>query len=142
MSDDRLLFPALSFIFCRRKLLREVYTRWDNAAFANFVAAASRTISNWFEFVRLITVTKFCRSDNYFHEINRVTQGDLLQRLVPATCRSDLSPSVSRPLLLRLRNLHGHIQNKRTPGPWTSPLEPVHGPCPWTSPVDHPLFCN
>ena len=75
-----------------------MYTRCDNAAFANFVAAISRTNSNWFEFVRLIVATKFCRSDNDFHEINRVTQGDLLRRLVPATCRSDLSPSVSRPL--------------------------------------------
>ena len=70
-----------SFIFCRSDLLPEVYTRSDNAAVANFVAAI-----------------KFCRSDNDFHEINRVTQGDLLRRLVPATCRSDLSPSVSRPL--------------------------------------------
>ena len=83
---------------CRSDLLPEVYTRCDNAAFANFVAAISRTNSNWFEFVRLIAATKFCRSDNDFHEINRVTQGDLLRRLVPATCRSDLSPSVSRPL--------------------------------------------
>ena len=78
-------------------LLREVYTLCDNAAFANFVGATSRTNSNWFEFVRLITATKFCRSDNDFHEINRVTQGDLLRRLVSATCRSNLSPSVSRP---------------------------------------------
>ena len=75
-----------------------MHTRCDNATFANFVAAISRTNSNWFEFVRLIAATKFCRSDNDFNEINRVTQGDLLRRLVPATCRSDLSPSVSRPL--------------------------------------------
>ena len=32
-----------SFIFCRSDLLPEVYTRCDNAAFANFVAAISRT---------------------------------------------------------------------------------------------------
>ena len=31
-----------SFIFCRSDLLREVYTRCDNAAFANFVAATDR----------------------------------------------------------------------------------------------------
>ena len=74
-----------SFIFCRSDLLPEVYTRCDNAAFANFVAAISRTNSNWCEFVRLIAATKFCRSDYDFHEINRVTQGDLLRRLVPAT---------------------------------------------------------
>ena len=91
-----------------------MYTRCDNAASANFVAESlSRTNSNWFEFVRLIAVTEFCRSDNDFHEINRVTQGDLLRRLVPATCRSDLSPSVSRPLyfgdvnLKTFLNLHG-----------------------------------
>ena len=88
------------------RLVAEVCTRCDNAAFANFVAATSRTNSNWFEFVRLIAATKFCRSDNDFHEINRVTQGDLLRRLVPATYRSDLSPSVSRPLnALRLKYL-------------------------------------
>ena len=75
-----------------------MYTRCDSAAFANFVAAISRTNSNWFELVRLIAATKFWCSDNDFHEIHRVTQGDLLQRLVPATCRSDLSPSVSQPL--------------------------------------------
>ena len=39
------------------------------------------------EFVRLIAATKFCRSDNDFHEINRVTQGDLLRRRVAATYR-------------------------------------------------------
>ena len=86
-----------SFIFCRSDLLPEVYTRCDNAAFSNFVAAISRTNSNWFEFVRLIATTKFCRSDNDFHEINRVTLGDLLWRLVSAMCHSDLSPSVSWP---------------------------------------------
>ena len=52
----------------------------------------------WFEFVRLIAGTKFSRRDNDFHQINRVTQSELLWRLVPATCHSDLSPSVSRPL--------------------------------------------
>ena len=35
--------------------------------------------------VRLIAATKFCRSDNDFHKINRVTQGD---GIVAATCRS------------------------------------------------------
>ena len=40
---------TLSFILCRSDLLPEVYTRCDNAAFANFVAAISRTNSNQFE---------------------------------------------------------------------------------------------
>ena len=51
--------------------------------------------------VQFFFSTKFCRSDNDFHEINCVTQGELLRRLVPATCRSDLSPSVSRPIDLQ-----------------------------------------
>ena len=83
-----------------QRLVAGMYTRCDNAAFANFVAAISRTNLNWFEFVRLISATKFCRSDNDFHENNRVTQGDLLRRPVHAACRSDLSPSASRPLPL------------------------------------------
>ena len=90
-----------------------MYTRCDNSAFVNFVAAISRTNSNWFEFVRLIAATKFCRSDNDFHEINRVTQGGLLRRLVPATCRSDLSPSVSRPLLIKNDIILSSIQRSR-----------------------------
>ena len=47
--------------------------------FANFVAAISRTNSNQFEFVRLSAATKFCHSDNDFHKINHVTQGELLR---------------------------------------------------------------
>ena len=39
-----------------------------------------------------------CFFDNDFHKINRVTRGGFLGRQVPAVCRSDLSPSVSRPL--------------------------------------------
>ena len=58
-----------------QRLVAEVYTRCDTAAFANFVAAIRRTNLNWFEFVRLIVATKFCRSDNDFHKSNRVTQG-------------------------------------------------------------------
>ena len=76
-----------SFIFCRSDLLPEVYARCDNAAFANFVAAISRTNSNWFEFVQLIAVTKSAPATMIFTEINRVTRGELLRRLVPATCR-------------------------------------------------------
>ena len=91
-----------------------MYTRCDNASFANFVTAISRTNSNWFEFVRLIAATKFCRSDNDFHEINRVTQGELLRRLVPATCRSDLSPSVSR-LTRQRKNGTGPIKSGTVP---------------------------
>ena len=83
--------------WCRGDLLPEVDTRYDNATFANFVTAISRTNPNWFEFVQLIAATKFCRSDNNFHKINRAIRGELLRRLVPVTYRSDLSPSVSRP---------------------------------------------
>ena len=36
--------------------------------------------------LRLIAAKKFCRSDNDFYKIKRVTQGELLRRLVPATC--------------------------------------------------------
>ena len=96
MADHMTLSHWFIYILSQRLVAGSVHTI-DNAAFANFVAATSRTNSNWFEFVQLIAATKFCRSDNDFHEINRVTQGDLLRRLVPATCRSDLSPSVSRP---------------------------------------------
>ena len=86
MADHMTLSHWFIYILSQH-LLPEVYTRCDNAAFANFVAAISRTNSNWFEFVRLIAATKFCPSDNDFHEINRVTQGDLLRRIVPATYR-------------------------------------------------------
>ena len=54
----------------------------------------SHEYSNQFESVPQIAATKFCRSDNDFH----VTRGDLLQQPVAATCRSDLSHRVSRPL--------------------------------------------
>ena len=72
------MWPSLigSFIFCHSDLLPEVYTHCDNAAFANFVAAIGRTNFDQFEFVRLLAQTKFCRSDNDFHKINRVTQGE------------------------------------------------------------------
>ena len=75
--------------------LPEVYTGCDNAA--NCVATIGRTNSNEFEFVRLIAATKFCLSDSDFCKISRVTQGELLRRLVPATFCSDLSPSLFRP---------------------------------------------
>ena len=86
--------------FVTATCLPNVYTRCVNAASANFVAAISRTNSNWFEFVQLIAATEFCCSDNYVHNINSVTRGVLLHRLVPTTCRSDLSPNVSRPLYI------------------------------------------
>ena len=53
---------SLAATCCRR----DVYTRCDNAAFAYFVAAISRTNSNWCECVRLVEATKFCPSDNDF----------------------------------------------------------------------------
>jgi len=80
-------------------LLLEVYTWCDNAAFANFVAVISRTNSNWFEFVQPIAASKSAAATMIFTKINRVTRGELLWGLVPMTCRSGLSPSVSRPLL-------------------------------------------
>ena len=40
-----------------------------------------------------------------FTKNHRVTRGELLRRLIPATCRSDLSPSVSRPLLAWQQNV-------------------------------------
>ena len=98
MADHMTLSHWFIYILSQRLAAGSVlYTQCDNAAFAIVVAAISRTNSNWFDFVRLIAATKFCRSDNDFREINRVIQSDLLRRLVPATCRSDLSPSVSRP---------------------------------------------
>ena len=98
MADHMTLSHWFIYILSQRLIAGSVHTM-QQLCFpcANFVAAISRTNSNWLEFVRLITATKFCRSDNDFHEINRVTQGELLWRLVPATSRSDLSPSVSRP---------------------------------------------
>ena len=114
-----------------------MYTRCDNAAFANFVAAISRTNSNWFEFVRLIAATKFCRSDNDFHEINRVTQGDLLRRLVPATCRSNLSPSVSRPLRCRQNLKFGDFTSSLC-----SPLRYLLNACCTCSTIIYALLTN
>ena len=49
------------------RLVAEACTRCDKAACAYFVAAICHTNSNWFEFVRQIAATKFCRSDNGFH---------------------------------------------------------------------------
>ena len=77
MADHMKLSHWFIYILSQRLVAGSVH-----AAFANFVAAISRTNSNQFEFERLIAATKFCRSDNDFHEINRVTQGDLLQRLI------------------------------------------------------------
>ena len=68
-------------------MLPEQYTRWDNIAFANFVAAISRTNSNQFEFMRLIAVTKFCRSDNDFHKKSPCHT----RRIVAATYPRDVS---------------------------------------------------
>ena len=89
-------YGTLSHWFIYILSRRLVATRCDNAAFANFVTAISRTNSNWFEFVQLIAATKSAPATMIFTKINRVTQGELLRRLVPATCRSDLSPTVSR----------------------------------------------
>ncbi len=71
-----------------QRLVAEVCTRCDNAAFAHFVAAISHTNSNWFEFVRLIAATKFCHSDKDC----RKNAGTMSHE---ATCCSDLSPSVN-----------------------------------------------
>ena len=80
-----------SFIFGSCGLLPEVYTRCDNAAFANFVAAISRTNSNWFEFVRLIVATNSAAATmisiklTVSHEANCC--GDLSPQRVAATYR-------------------------------------------------------
>ena len=71
--------------FCRSDLLPEVYTRCDNAAFANFVAAISRTNSNWFEFVQVIAATRTFTNVTLSHEANCC--GDLSPRRVAATYR-------------------------------------------------------
>ena len=55
-----------------------MYTRCDNASFANFVAAISRTNSNWYEFVQLITATMILTKYTVSHEANSC--GDVLQR--------------------------------------------------------------
>ena len=88
MADHMTLSHWFIYILSQRLVAGSVITGCDNAVFANFVAAISRTNSNWFEFVWLIAATKFCRSDNDFHKINHVTQGELLRQLVHATCRS------------------------------------------------------
>ena len=58
-------------------------TWYDNAAFANFVAAISHTNSNWFQFVQLIAATKLCRSDK---DLNKLTVSH------KANCCGDMSP--------------------------------------------------
>ena len=100
MADHMMLSDWFIYILLHQLAAGSFNTRCNNAAFTNFVAAISRTNSNWFEFVQLIAATKFCRSENDFHKINCVTQGELLRRLVPATCHIDssLSVHVSRPL--------------------------------------------
>ena len=62
-----------------------MYTRCDNAAFANFVAAISRTNSNWFEFVRLIAATMIFMKLTVSHKA--ICCGDLSPRRVAATYR-------------------------------------------------------
>ena len=98
MADHMMLSDWFIYILLHQLAAGSVNTRCNNAAFANFVAAISCTNSNWFEFVQLIAVTKFCHSDNDFHKINCVTGGELSWRLVPATCHIESSLSVSRPL--------------------------------------------
>ena len=41
-----------SFIFCRSDLLSEVYSRCDNAAFANFVAAIGRATDRGYKILQ------------------------------------------------------------------------------------------
>ena len=63
------------FIFCRSDLLPEVYTRGDNAAFANFVPAISR------------------RSDNYFHKITVSPQAPQARYTIYSLCIGKLTLS-------------------------------------------------
>ena len=74
------LFHWFIYILSQR-LVSEVYTRCDNAVFANFVAVISRTNSNWFEFVE-----QFALSDT----VNTVTLS-LRQNFVAAISRTSLN---------------------------------------------------
>ena len=86
-----------SFFCCSDVLQKCSHTakRSDNTNFNLFVAAISRRKSNQFEFVRLVAATKFCCSDNDF-DLNSPVH---TKRFVAATCCSDMSPRVYRPLL-------------------------------------------
>ena len=60
----------------------------DKAAYAHFVAAICCTNSNWFEFVRQIAATKFCRGDNDFHMSHEaICCSNLSRPCVAAICR-------------------------------------------------------
>ena len=71
----------------------------------NFVAATCRTKLNQFDFVRHVAATKFCRGDKIFDKILLFTRWNLLLRRAAATCCSDLSSRVFRPLKSELMQL-------------------------------------
>ena len=61
----------------------------------NFVAATCRTKSNWFDFVRHVAATKFCRGDkiliNQASNVEAFTPGDLSLQPIAAMGACDLS---------------------------------------------------
>ena len=68
----------------------------------NLVAATSRKKSNQTEFAQLVAATKFCVETKIFTKFLQYTQSDLSPRCVAATCCCNLSPSVYRPLVIRI----------------------------------------
>ena len=61
----------------------------------NFVAATCRTKSNWFNFVRHVAATKFCRGDkiliNQASNVEAFTPGDLSLQPIAAMSACDLA---------------------------------------------------
>ena len=55
-----------------------------------------------------------------------------------------LQPNKKKYIWLPIVSFRGRIQNIMDhpcgPGPWTTFVDPVHGPPLWTTPVDHPYF--
>ena len=85
IKDHGKIYHALSLV--NLYFVAEAYTRCNNAAFAIFVSAISRTNSNWFEFMQLIAATNVCRSDNDFHKNSPYHT----RRTIAATYRRDVS---------------------------------------------------
>ncbi len=103
MAKIHALSHWLIYILSQR-LIADVYTRYDNAAIAQFVAAMCHTNSNQLEFVRHIAATKFCRSDLFVARMHHVTRGDRSQQYVAATCCRDIHWPCSNSYLPRELN--------------------------------------
>ena len=115
--DDKLQ-RHVAVTYCSDKSLR-VYWRIFVKIFVaatEFVATTSRADSVWFDFLRLVAVTKFCCGDKDFHKnspvhtkrfvaatcrltllLQLVARPVHMEWLVAATCCCNLSPSVYRP---------------------------------------------